>query len=191
MADIHLMRHGAYENHRPGYHAPLDAPLTAEGRDQVGRSLPLPDGITGILTSPILRARQTAAEITRLTGLPIITTTGLLAEWRAPTIVLGHTPDTYPPTYRAWKERRLENPSLRCSDGETLTELHIRATRCADFLHATAEANGRLLVTSHAVFLGVLTHLHEGPTAFTAAARHPWPFTERRPLAQPHNRPLG
>ncbi|MEW2567803.1 histidine phosphatase family protein [Streptomyces sp. NPDC047070] len=87
-----------------------------EGRDQVRRSLPLPDGITGIVTSPVLRARQTAVEITRVTSLPI-TTTSLLAEWRAPSIVLGH-PDTYPPAYRVWREHRLADPSLRCGDGE-------------------------------------------------------------------------
>lgn len=190
MADVHLMRHGAYEGHRPGYHAPLDAPLTAEGRDQVHRSLPLPEGITGIVTSPVLRARQTAAEIARHTGLPIIATNGLLAEWRAPSIVLGHTPDTYPPAYQAWRERRLANPSLRCGDGESLTDLHTRASRCADLLHDTAEEHGCLLAVSHAVLLGVLTHLHQGPAAFTTAARDPWPFAERRALIQPPNAPV-
>ncbi|MFJ6898091.1 histidine phosphatase family protein [Streptomyces hokutonensis] len=179
MADIYLMRHGAYEGHRPGYHAPLDATLTAKGRDQVRHSLPLPDGITGIVTSPVLRARQTAVEIARHTGLPI-TTTGLLAEWRAPSIVLGHTPDTYPPAYRVWRERRLAEPSLRCGDGESLTDLHTRASRCADFLHDTAEEYGCLLAVSHTVFLGVLTHLQRGPAAFTLAAGDPWPFAERR-----------
>ncbi|MCQ9179845.1 phosphoglycerate mutase family protein [Streptomyces sp. IBSBF 2953] len=180
MADIYLMRHGAYEGHRPGYHAPLDAPLTWEGRDQVRRSLPLPEGITGIVTSPVLRARQTASEIARHTGLPIIATNGLLAEWHAPSIVLGHTPDTYPPAYQAWRARRLAEPSLRCGDGESLTDLHTRASRCADFLHDTAEEHGCLLAVSHAVFLGVLTHLQQGPAAFTLAARDPWPFAERR-----------
>ncbi|MCX4733889.1 histidine phosphatase family protein [Streptomyces sp. NBC_01363] len=61
MADIWLMRHGVYEGHRPGYHAPHEAALTVEGRDQVRRSLPLPDVITAIVTSPIPRARHSAA----------------------------------------------------------------------------------------------------------------------------------
>ncbi|MGW6904812.1 histidine phosphatase family protein [Streptomyces sp. NPDC054940] len=64
------------------------------------RSLPLPDRVAGIVASPVPRAHQTASEVAHLTGLPI-TTTDLLAEWRAPSIVLGHAPDTYPPTYRA------------------------------------------------------------------------------------------
>nr|WP_258310595.1 histidine phosphatase family protein [Streptomyces sp. FT05W] len=116
--------------------------LTQEGRDHVRRSLPLPEGITSIVTSPIPRARQTATLVSHLTGLPIVATSGLLAEWRAPSIVLGRTAETYPPAYRAWHARRLANPSLRCEDGESLTDLHIRARHCAAFLHHTAQRHG-------------------------------------------------
>ncbi|MFD3653458.1 histidine phosphatase family protein [Streptomyces sp. NPDC058620] len=180
MADIWLMRHGAYEGHRPGYHAPHEATLTADGRDGVCRSLPLPDSITAIVTSPIPRARQTASLISHLTGLPIVATSGLLAEWRAPSIVLGRTAETYPPAYRAWRARRLTNPSLRCEDGESLTDLHARARDCTQLLHRTAQRHGPLLAVSHKLLLGVLTRLHEGPTVFAAAAAGPWPFAERR-----------
>lgn len=180
MADIWLMRHGAYEGHRPGYHAPHEAALTADGRDGVRRSLPLPEGITAIVTSPIPRARQTASLIAHLTGLPIVATSGLLAEWRAPSIVLGRTAETYPPAYRAWRARRLANPSLHCEDGESLTDLHTRARRCAAFLHHTARRHGPVLAVSHTLLLGVLTHLAEGPAAFATAAKMPWQFAERR-----------
>ncbi|MFJ6466158.1 histidine phosphatase family protein [Streptomyces sp. NPDC091387] len=180
MADIWLMRHGAYEGHRPGHHAPHEAALTVEGRDGVRRSLPLPNGITAIVTSPIPRARQTASLISHLTGLPIVATSGLLAEWRAPSIVLGRAAETYPPAYRAWRARRLANPSLRCEDGESLTDLHTRARLCAAFLHQTAHRYGPVLAVSHTLLLGVLTHLAEGPAAFTTAARTPWQFAERR-----------
>lgn len=182
MADIWLMRHGAYEGHRFGYHAPHEAALTVEGRDQVRRSLPLPAGITAIATSPIPRARQTASLVSHLTGLPIVATSGLLAEWRAPSIVLGRTPETYPPAYRTWRERRLAQPSLRCEDGESLTDLHARASHCAAFLRHTAQKHGPLLAVSHTLLLGVLTHLPAGPAAFATAARSPWQFAERRLL---------
>ncbi|MFJ4909056.1 histidine phosphatase family protein [Streptomyces sp. NPDC093249] len=180
MADIWLMRHGAYEGHRPGYHAPHKAALTVEGRDQVRRSLPLPEGIAAIVTSPIPRARQTATLVSHLTGLPIVAASGLLAEWRAPSIVLGRTAETYPAAYRAWRARRLANPSLRCEDGESLSDLHTRARHCAAFLHHTAGRHGPLLAVSHTLLLGVLTRIPEGPGAFTTAARSPWRFTERR-----------
>lgn len=180
MADIWLMRHGAYEGHRPGYHAPLDAALTPQGRDQIRHCLPLPDDVTAIVTSPVLRARQTATVLAHHTGLPIIAASDLLAEWRAPSIVLRRTPDTYPPAYRAWRARRLAHPTLRCEDGESLTELHTRASQCGAFLHHTAQNHGPLLAVSHTLLLGVLTHLHEGPAAFATAARSPWSFAERR-----------
>ncbi|MDT9683708.1 histidine phosphatase family protein [Streptomyces sp. TRM76323] len=182
MADIWLMRHGIYEGHRPGYHAPPEAALTPEGRDQIHRSLPLPDGITAIVTSPIPRAHQTAETVAHLTGLPIVAASDLLAEWRAPHMVLGHTPSTYPLAYRTWRERRLTHPSLSCEDGESLTDLHTRARLCAAFLHRTAQEHGPLLAVSHTLLLGVLTHLTEGPTAFLTAAKAPWRFAERRPF---------
>lgn len=186
MADIWLMRHGAYEGHRPGHHAPHEAALTEEGRDQTRRSLPLPNDITAIVTSPLPRARQTATLIAQLTGLPIVAMSGLLAEWRAPSIVLGRTAETYPPAYRAWRTRRLTNPTLRCEDGESLTDLHTRATHCAAFLHHTAQRHGPILAVSHTLLLGTLLHLPSGAVAaFTTATRAPWPFATLRPLPRP------
>lgn len=163
------MRHGAYEGPRPGYHTPHEATLTQEGREQVRRSLPLPEGVTAIVTSPIPRARQTAALVSHLTGLPIVAASGLLAEWRAPSIVLGRTAETYPPAYRAWRAHRL-------------ADLHTRARHCAAFLHRASGRHGPLLAVSHALLLGVLSHLQEGPAAFTTAARAPLQFAETRLL---------
>ncbi|MFB7630444.1 histidine phosphatase family protein [Streptomyces sp. NPDC056149] len=185
MVDIWLMRHGAYEGHRPGHHAPFDATLTSQGRDQIRHSLPLPDGTEAIVTSPLPRARQTAELIADLTQLPIIATSALLAEWRAPSIVLNHSPDTYPSAYLEWRERRLSQPSLRCGDGESLTDLHTRAGHCVEFLQRTAHAHGNLLAVSHKLLLGVVTRREEGPAAFINAATEQWPFAERRPLRTP------
>jgi probable phosphoglycerate mutase len=177
------MRHAAYEGHRPGHHAPPDAPLSAEGRAQIHRALPLPEGITAIVTSPLLRARQTADLLSHLTGIPVINTTPLLAEWRAPSIVIGHTPETYPPEYLAWREQRAANPSLACGDGESITELYERAGRCADYLLRTAETHGRpILAVSHRLLLSALTHLDTFPQAFETAFKRQWDFTQRHVL---------
>ncbi|MYU47537.1 histidine phosphatase family protein, partial [Streptomyces sp. SID7803] len=40
MADIWLMRHGAYEVPAPGYHTPHEATLTQEGRDRYAAPCP-------------------------------------------------------------------------------------------------------------------------------------------------------
>lgn len=188
MADIYLMRHAAYEGHRPGHHAPPDAPLSTEGRAQIHRALPLPSDITAIVTSPLLRARQTADLLSQLTGIPVIDTSPLLAEWRAPSIVIGHTPETYPPEYRAWREQRAVNPSLACGDGESLTEFHQRASRCANYLRVMTESHdGAILAVSHKLLLGMLIHLAAGPAAFGAISRTAWPFAE---LSSSAGRPL-
>ncbi|WP_165989028.1 histidine phosphatase family protein [Streptomyces sp. YIM 98790] len=183
MPDIWLMRHGAYDGHRPGLHAPSDAPLTPEGRQHLISALPLPAGITGIITSPLPRARQTAEVLRDLTGLTLLDASDLLAEWRAPTCVLNRTPDTYPPAYRAWRTLRTTSPDLACEDGESLSALHSRATRCVAYLHdLAARQQGPLLAVSHKLLLGVLTHLPQGPAAFETASRTPWPFATTRPL---------
>ncbi|WP_078593773.1 histidine phosphatase family protein [Streptomyces sp. NRRL S-920] len=142
---------------------------------------------TGIVTSPLSRARQTAAIIAHVRNLPIVATSGLLAEWRAPSVVLGRTPATYPPAYRAWRQHRLTNPSLRFEDGESLTNLHTRASHCAEFLRRNAQKHGPLLAVSHKLLLSVLTRLAEGPAAFNTAAKATWQFAEIRllPVHQP------
>ncbi|RBM17296.1 histidine phosphatase family protein [Streptomyces sp. PT12] len=186
MADIWLMRHAAYEGHRPGYHAPPNAALTPEGHDQIREALPVPDGITGIITSPLLRARQTAEALHHLTGLPILATTDLLAEWRAPTAVQGHTPHTYPPGYRTWRTHRATHPHLAYEDGESLTTLHTRAGHCADYLRAlTEQRQGSVLAISHKLLLGVLLRLAQGPACFEVATHAPWPFATVRCLSRP------
>jgi probable phosphoglycerate mutase len=171
------MRHAAYEGHRPGHHAPPDVPLSAEGRAQIRRALPLPAGITAIVTSPLLRARQTADLLSQLTGIPVIDTTPLLAEWRAPSMVIGHTPDTYPAEYRAWRERRATKPWLACGDGESLAELYDRASRCAEYLAEVCRGrNGDVLAVSHSVLLSALTCLDTRSQNPEAVFRQEWTF---------------
>jgi probable phosphoglycerate mutase len=171
------MRHAAYEGHHPGHHAPPDAPLSAEGRVQVRRALPLPSRITAIVTSPLLRASQSADLLSQLTGIPVIDTTPLLAEWRAPSMVIGRTADTYPPEYHAWREQRAANPSLACGDGESLTELYDRASRCAEYLADVRHGQDcDILAVSHSVLLSALTCLDTHSQNPEAALQREWPF---------------
>jgi probable phosphoglycerate mutase len=173
------MRHAAYEGRRPGHHAPPDAPLSAEGRAQVHRALPLPDGITAIVTSPLLRARQTADLLSVSTGIAVIDTNPLLAEWRAPSMVIGRTPETYPPEYLLWREQRAANPSLACGDGESLSDLYDRASLCAHYLAAVGEGQGaRLLAVSHRILLNALTSRDTHWQTPEVALRMEWPFAQ-------------
>ena len=180
MGDIWLMRHAHYDGHLPGHHAHPDAPLGDEGRDQARRAAhSLPRGIANILTSTMPRAQETAEIIGRYAGLPAIAASDIFTEWQAPSSVLGKGATDYPPSYRVWREQRLARPDLRYEDAESLLELHHRATESAALLTLTARLGGVLLI-SHTVFLGVLTRLPEGPSAFRAAVGQPWGFTELR-----------
>lgn len=183
MADIWLMRHAAYQGHQPGHHAHPDAPLTDEGREQAHQAAhTLPAGITEIITSTMPRARETAAIIARHTGIPITAASTVFSEWRAPSIVHGCGPDTYPDAYRQWRAQRGQQPELRCGDGESLTDLHARAADCSTLL-AGSTPSGSLLVVSHKILLGVLNRLGDSPVnAFDDAARDNWQFTEARKL---------
>lgn len=64
-------------------------------------------------------------------------------------------------------------------DGESLADLHLRASHAAQVLSNTA-CKGGLLVVSHKLFLGMLARLDQGPTAFEAASGDQWDFTEQR-----------
>jgi len=179
LADIWLMRHAHYEGHLPGHHAHPDARLSDKGRAQARRAArSLPHGIASVISSAMPRAQETAEIICQHTGLPLIAASDIFSEWRAPTSLLGKGPTDYPASYRTWREHRLVRPNLRYEDGETLLELHHRATGGASLLILTAHSGGVLLV-SHTIFLGVLTRLHEGPVSFRNAIIQSWGFVER------------
>ncbi|MCC0094612.1 histidine phosphatase family protein [Streptomyces flavotricini] len=191
MPEIWLMRHGAYEGHATGHHAPWGVSLSEAGRAQVAMA-PLPGAVQAILTSPLPRAAQTADIVSRATGLPVIADTHLLAEWRAPSAVIGRTASDYPPAYVEWRRTRMHSPSVAFGDGESLAQLHGRACLAARHLKALSQSyGGGLLVVSHKLLLGVLCALDEGPTAFERAARDEWSFAEIRPFPEresPHPR---
>lgn len=92
-------------------------------------------------------------------------------------MVIGHTPDTYPAEYRAWREQRAAAPSLACGDGESLTELCDRASRCAAYLAEVRRGrNGDVLAVSHSVLLSALTCLDTRSQNPEAVLRQEWPF---------------
>lgn len=183
MPELHLMRHAAYEGHRPGHHAPPDVPLSAEGQAAARlAALRLPEDIQAIATSPLARAVQTAEIISAATGLPIASILPDLQEWRAPTTVLNREQTDYPPGYRAWKRTRTASPDSFFEDGESLRELHTRAVSVLKALWRLADRHGDLLVVSHKLTLGMCTHTDRGPQHFEKAAASPWAFLETRRL---------
>jgi broad specificity phosphatase PhoE len=185
-ACVDLARHAQDESARttPAYHPRPDSPLTDEGVQQArDAGAMLTSTYNGIVYSPILRAKQTAQAISKVSGIPLLAETPLLSEWRPPSCVYGKTPDEYDDDYRAWRYKRSRNPDLAYQDGESLSDLHLRAIRAVNELRHLAADNGPLLVVSHKVLLGVIVHRHCGPAdAFQRAAAMPWPHCETRLL---------
>jgi probable phosphoglycerate mutase len=71
---LHLVRHGETERSaRHGYSGQADIPLTETGREQARRAAEhlSKAGIDGIVSSPLVRASDTAQAIAEVTGAPL------------------------------------------------------------------------------------------------------------------------
>jgi alpha-ribazole phosphatase len=144
---IVLVRHGQTEPNRAGRllgHA--DPPLNERGLDQAGAlATALEHGPSPqvVLTSPLLRAQETAARISLTTGTPVRTDERLIEL-----------------DYGEWDERRLRDipadvgaqwradPSFAAPGGESLVDLRARITPCAAALMEQAR-DGVIIVVSH------------------------------------------
>lgn len=182
-----LVRHALDESARatPAYHPRPDSPLTEYGIEQARAAAPDFRGrYAGIVHSPLLRARHTAALFAEVSGVPLLGEMPSLAEWRPPSCVYGKSPDEYDDAYRAWRYARVREPELAYEDGESLLELHVRAGLVVRDLAQLAAQHGPLLAVSHKVLPGVILARELGPgEAFNRATTEPWPHCEVRPSA--------
>jgi broad specificity phosphatase PhoE len=183
---IDLVRHAQDESARavPGYHPRPDSPLTELGtnaaRDAAGR---LTTDYVGIVYSPIHRAHETAKLFAEVSGIPLLAEISHLSEWRPPSCVYGKTPEEYDEDYRRWRYQRTEKPELAYQDGESLLDLHHRASLAVSEVKRLADKHGALLVVSHKVILGVMLHLASKPAeAFQRATQDPWAHCQIRSL---------
>jgi broad specificity phosphatase PhoE len=144
---IVLVRHGQTEPNRAGRllgHA--DPPLNERGRQQADAlATVLEHGPAPrlVLTSPLLRARETAERISVATGTPVRTDERLIEL-----------------DYGEWDERPLRDipadvgtrwrsdPSFAAPGGESLVDLRSRVTPCAEELMDLA-SDGIIIVVSH------------------------------------------
>jgi probable phosphoglycerate mutase len=182
LAEVYLMRHAHYVSHGPGYHAPDDAVLSPEGRqDTIAVARLLPPAV-GIVSSPLPRALQTAEILTKHAGIPLVGVIADLREWRSPRAVRGLPPGDFPADYAEWRSRRTLDPSSRYEDGESLQELGERAARVRVRLTVLAQRQGPLLAVSHKMTLRALTLPRGLSFVFDSSGRDDWPFLERRVL---------
>jgi ribonuclease H / adenosylcobalamin/alpha-ribazole phosphatase len=145
-----LVRHGqTHMSVGRRYSGRGNPPLTSIGLDQaaaVAARLASSSDITAVVSSPLLRARQTADAIGEAVGVPVselddLTETDFGA-WEGLTFAEAAARD--PEAHRAW----LADPSVRSPGGESFDEVHERFSLAAQGI--VAEHGGTtVVVVSH------------------------------------------
>ncbi|SDS18749.1 histidine phosphatase family protein [Microlunatus soli] len=151
MTELYLVRHGETEWSKSGQHtSTTDLPLTEHGREQAellnGRLLPEDFGL--ILTSPRLRARETA-RLAGFTGDAEPKTDDDLVEWAYGDYEGRTSPDirTARPDWDLWRDG--------CPGGESPADVVQRLTRVVDRVRNSGVE--RSIAFAHGHALRVLT----------------------------------
>lgn len=150
MTRLLLVRHGeTVWNADAVYRGRSEIPLSETGKRQAqltGRSLAA-EGLTSLLSSPLVRARETAEAIAEATGVAVRIDHDLIdldcGEWEG--LTDAQVKERYPDLRRAW----LATPHLvRLPGGETLDEV---AARVGAVVDRVLSAPGTVALVSHRV----------------------------------------
>lgn len=149
----------------------IDISLNANGQEQARRLAEAlaDESLDAIVTSDLVRARDTAQAVADRTGLPLVTDTGLRE--RNFGIFQGHT---YAEVERLWPEEsarwRRREPEYGAQGGETLQGFYDRAVAAAERL-AQAYPGRTLLLVTHG---GVLDCLYRAASRVELNAPRTW-----------------
>ncbi|MBU6498033.1 MAG: histidine phosphatase family protein [Rhodospirillales bacterium] len=143
-----MLRHGQTDWNEAGrYQGHADPPLNAAGRAQAGALAAEMARISpsAILSSPLQRARETAARIAAVCGGAVTVDARLkeLSFGRWEGLVQADVKARWPDALRQWKRAP---DTLRLPEGETLAEA---AARLASLLRMLAGARGPVALVSH------------------------------------------
>lgn len=159
---VRWMRHGTSVDGlcRPDAHAHPGSPLAIIGAVEAEAAAtrivaehPEPGKI---LTSPLRRARQTAAIVSAAAGHTTADPLSVFEEWRAPDCVLGLAPVDYPHDYQMWRAVRARYPTSALPGGESLQAFATRAAKANATAQALADEHRRVLIVSHQVLIGAV-----------------------------------
>lgn len=150
---IYFVRHGESEENQSGIHIGPNAGLTDTGRKQAHTVAKRIEriGVDALISSPFIRARDTAISIAERTGLAIEVNEHL-GEWIEPSHLIGlHIDDPVRKSVRAAIRAVTDNPDFRHSDEETFSELLSRARVTIRALEEHSAE--RICVVTHGGFL--------------------------------------
>jgi phosphoserine phosphatase len=160
---IILIRHGESEwNISHLYTGQSDVALSGLGRAQAQcvAAYLADKGVTAIYSSPLLRARETAAPLAALTHLPIRIEPGLIeinhGLWQGLTV--AQVREKFPGQYERW---RAQPHRVTMPQGESLTNVAARAAPALQRI-CQAERRGTIAVFSHDATLRVVISLAQG-----------------------------
>lgn len=157
MTELLFIRHGETDwNRQQRFQGQIDVPLNATGHAQAARVAArlAADRHDALITSDLLRARETAAPLARAWGQTALALAGLreqnfgiLEGLDVPTIQARH-----PDLWRRWLEHRAD---FALPGGESLRQFHDRVLAAVREL-ASARAGMRLAVVTHGGVLDML-----------------------------------
>jgi ribonuclease H / adenosylcobalamin/alpha-ribazole phosphatase len=144
-----LLRHGQTAmSVQKRYAGRSDVPLTDVGVQQAAAAAKrlAPAGIGVIVTSPLLRAVQTAHEVAAVTGAAVVTDDGFretdFGAWEG--LTFAEVRDRWPAEASTW----LADPEVAPPGGESFTDVSARVT--AALRRVLADQDGqRVLIVSH------------------------------------------
>ncbi|MGH3905458.1 MAG: bifunctional RNase H/acid phosphatase [Pseudonocardiaceae bacterium] len=145
-----LLRHGQTEySAQRRYSGHKDLPLTELGEQQAAAAaarLSTADGVTAVISSPTLRARQTAKPVADALGVPLSVSEGLIetdfGAWEGLTFAEARERD--PDLHAQW----LTDTSLAPPEGESMEAVHRRVRRVRDQL-ISEHGDATLVVVTH------------------------------------------
>ena len=144
-----LLRHGqTLMSVQKRYAGRSDVPLTDHGIQQAAAAAKrlAPAGIGVIVTSPLLRAVQTAQEVAATTGAPVVTDDGFretdFGAWEG--LTFAEVRERWPAQITAW----LADPHVAPPGGESFAEVSERVTDALHRVLAGREGQA-ILIVSH------------------------------------------
>ncbi len=153
---IYFVRHGESEENRDRLYIGPNAELTDVGREQAHMLAERIHriGVEALISSPFLRARDTAVSITERTGI-VLELNEFLGEWLEPSHVIGlHVDDPERKSTLEAMRGVTDNHDYRHSDEETFSELVARAK--AAICTLKEHSAERICVVTHGGFLRVI-----------------------------------
>lgn len=184
-ADLIVWRHGRTEWNDLGvFQGQADPPLDSVGHEQARVAAAALAALRPslIVSSDLARARDTAAYLGSLTGLPVTLDERLreldVGEWSG--LTREEIAQRFPQTYAAW----LNGEDVRREGGENMAELAVRVSASLRE-HLASATRGRVVVVTHGgtarvAVLALLGLPVECWSGFTAMANARWAALNRR-----------